>query len=89
MMDEPETEVGKKLYNDLAFAAPELWGMHIDKRIEEAKADGRHEELDRLQRLWHDVIRDGSAWEYQIFAMHLFEQGLGEKGKQPPGQATS
>jgi hypothetical protein len=40
-MSEPTTEAGKRLYQDLAFAAPELWSFHIDRRIEEAIAAER------------------------------------------------
>jgi hypothetical protein len=49
----------KKLYDDLAFAAPELWPMHMTRRFEEALDAARSlpsvEALDRLRVLMNSL----------------------------------
>lgn len=60
-MAEPTTAAGKRLRDDLAFAAPELWDMHIDRRIKEAQAEARAQERERLRARWEALANASAA----------------------------
>ena len=49
------TEAGKRLLDDLHFAAPELWALHIERRMAEAVAAERARMAERVDAALFDL----------------------------------
>lgn len=76
MTEGPRTEAGQRLYDDLAFAAPELWRMHIERRLDETRDAAFDAVVRRLEQSDHDYmlhdndISDADQWTEDMMTVY-------------------